>query len=115
VTALDPLSEEVLVRILTDPRNALAKQYQKFFQLENARLEFTPGALRAIARKAMKRDVGARALRAVVEDLMLAMLFELPEQQRPGTVYEINESMVEGDRPPTLLETVKVIKEKESA
>ena len=114
VTALESLDEEALVRIQTEPRNALIKQYQKFFHMENAKLEFTTPALRAISRKAMKRDVGARALRAIVEELMLHMMFDLPEQQRPGTIYEITEAMVEGERP-TLLETVKVTKEKESA
>jgi ATP-dependent Clp protease ATP-binding subunit ClpX len=111
VTALESLDEEALVRILTEPRNALVKQYQKFFQIENANLEFAPGALRAIARKAMKRDVGARALRAVIEELMLAMLFELPEQKSPGIIYQITEGMVEANQRPSLFEAVKVKKE----
>jgi ATP-dependent Clp protease ATP-binding subunit ClpX len=115
VTALEPLDENALVRILTQPRSALVKQYRKFFQMENAELEFTPEALRAIARKSLKRDVGARALRAIVEELMLAMQFELPERKHPGTVYQITEAMVASSRPPTLVEAVKVAKEKESA
>jgi ATP-dependent Clp protease ATP-binding subunit ClpX len=115
VTALEPLDEGALIRILTQPRNALVKQYQKFFQMENALLEFAPEALRAIAARAMKRDVGARALRAVVEELMLSMLFELPEHKQAGASYRITEDMVGAERPPTLLEAVKVQKEKESA
>ena len=83
------------------------KQYQKFFQIENASLEFAPGALRSIARKAMKRDVGARALRGVIEDLMLAMLFELPEQKRPGSTYHITEEMVDNGSAPSSLRSHK--------
>ena len=111
VTALEPLDEEALVHILTDPRNALAKQYQKFFQMENTRLEFTPGALRAIATKAMKRDVGARALRGVIEELMLEMMFDLPEHKQPDALYEITEDMVLADCPASLFQTAKIKKE----
>ncbi|HQL74648.1 MAG TPA: ATP-dependent Clp protease ATP-binding subunit ClpX [Phycisphaerae bacterium] len=94
VTALGPLDEEAMVRILTEPRNALVKQYQRFFQMENATLQFTDEALRAIAREAMRRDVGARALRGVVEDLMLDMMFDLPEHKEDHAVYEVTEGMV---------------------
>ncbi|MFB3893325.1 MAG: ATP-dependent Clp protease ATP-binding subunit ClpX [Phycisphaerae bacterium] len=111
ITALGPLDEEAMVRILTEPRNALMRQYQKFFQMENATLQFTPGALRAIARRAMKRDVGARALRAVVEELMLDLMYELPESKDKGGTFEITESMVEGGQTPTLFAARKVKKE----
>ncbi|HUT58969.1 MAG TPA: ATP-dependent Clp protease ATP-binding subunit ClpX [Phycisphaerae bacterium] len=115
ITALEPLDAEALMQILTEPRNALVKQYQKFFQLENATLEFTPEAMRAIADKALKRDVGARALRAVIEDLMMEMMFELPEQKRDSAVYEITEEMVTGDVEPTLFAALQKTKKKESA
>ena len=95
VTALDPLSVEALVRILTEPRNALIKQYRKFFDMEEAELEFTPEALQLLAEKALKRDTGARALRAVAEELMLDIMYDLPDQGR-GSKYVIDEEVVEG-------------------
>ncbi len=78
ITALNELDEDAMVRILTEPRNALIKQYMRFFEIENASLEFADGALQAIATQAMKRDVGARALRSVIEELMLELMYELP-------------------------------------
>ena len=71
---LDPLDEAALVRILTEPRNALTKQYQELFGLEGCELEFEPAALRAIARLARERDTGARGLRSVVEEIMTDFL-----------------------------------------
>jgi ATP-dependent Clp protease ATP-binding subunit ClpX len=101
-TALGPLDERAMIRILTEPRNALIKQFQKFFQMENAQLTFTDDSLRAIARKAMRRDVGARALRAVIEEIMLDLMFELPEQKEQNATYEITADMVNGDAEPTI-------------
>ena len=101
-TALGPLDERAMIRILTEPRNALIKQFQKFFQMENAQLKFTDECLRAIARKAMQRDVGARALRAVIEELMLELMFELPEQKEQNATYEITADMVEDGLMPTI-------------
>jgi ATP-dependent Clp protease ATP-binding subunit ClpX len=94
--SLDPLDTETLVSILTEPRSALVKQYQKFFRMEGSELEFTPGALRLIAQRAMKRDTGARALRAVCEEIMLELMYHLPDQ--PGGKYVIDEAVVEGRR-----------------
>jgi len=111
ITALTELDEEAMVRILTEPRNALVKQYKKFFQMENASLEFTDAALRAIAKKAMARDVGARALRAVIEELMLNLMYDLPEQVEERATYEITAEMVEGTVAPTLFAAHKVKKE----
>jgi ATP-dependent Clp protease ATP-binding subunit ClpX len=102
ITALEPLSEEAMIRILTEPKNALIRQYTRLFEMENAMLEFTEGAKKAIAKRALSRDVGARALRAVVEELMLELMFELPEQEGEGTVYEITAEMVEAKTPPTI-------------
>ena len=98
LATLAPLREEELVRVLTEPRNALVKQYQKLFEMEGAELEFTPGALRAIARKALERDTGARGLRSVVEHLMLDLQFQLPEVGR-GQRFVIDEDVVAGRRP----------------
>jgi len=114
VTALDKLDEKAMVQILTEPRNALVRQYRKLFQMEGCELEFAGGALEAIARKAMRRDVGARALRAVVEELMLELMYELPEQKKDGAEYEITADMVESATRPTLFQALKRRK-KESA
>src|ERR671931_578421 len=78
IAPLDPLDEDALVRILTEPRNALVRQYQKLFEMEGAELEFETGALKEIARLAKARDTGARGLRAIVEDVMLDVMYELP-------------------------------------
>lgn len=111
ITALAPLDEQAMVQILTKPRNALVKQYQRFFIMEDARLEFTSEALDAIARKAMKRDVGARALRSVMEETMLDLIYDLPEHKEPHAVYEITADMIDGDVKPTLFACKKVKKE----
>ncbi len=95
ITSLAPLDEAALVQILTEPKNALVKQYSKFFDMEQAHLEFTRDGLSAIARKALKRDTGARALRAVTEELMLDLMYELPEHE-PNCKYVIDEDIVEG-------------------
>jgi len=92
---LDPLDIRTLISILTQPRNALIKQYQKFFRMEGSDVEFTPGALDMIARRALKRDTGARALRAVCEEIMLDLMYKLPDAPQ-GRKYVINEDIVEG-------------------
>ncbi len=92
---LEPLDVKTLISILSEPKNAIVKQYQKFFRLENSELEFTPGALELIAERALKRDTGARALRAVCEEIMLDLMYMLPEQQEGGK-YIITEEIVEG-------------------
>jgi ATP-dependent Clp protease ATP-binding subunit ClpX len=95
VAALQPLDEAGLMRVLTEPRNALVKQYQSLFQMEQADLSFTDEALRAIARKALAKDTGARGLRSIVESVMLDLMFELPDQP-DGGAYRITEDIVEG-------------------
>ena len=111
ITALSPLDEEAMIRILTEPRNALIKQYQRFFEMENTHLQFTQESLVAIARKAMKRDVGARALRSIVEELMLDLMYELPDKKEEGAIYEITDEMVAGRIMPTLFVARKAKKE----
>jgi ATP-dependent Clp protease ATP-binding subunit ClpX len=81
LTALAPLDEEALEAILTEPRNALVKQYQKLLEMDNVQLEFEHEALRAIAAEALRRQTGARALRGIVEELMLDVMYELPSRQ----------------------------------
>ncbi|GMV71957.1 MAG: ATP-dependent Clp protease ATP-binding subunit ClpX [Leptolyngbya sp. PLA2] len=102
ITPLEPLSVPALMQILTEPRNALVRQYQHMFRLEGATLTFTDGALRSIADKAFKRKTGARALRAVMEELMLEMLYELPDLDNDGVEYVVDESAVR--RRPSLAE-----------
>jgi ATP-dependent Clp protease ATP-binding subunit ClpX len=94
VATLEPLDVDTLINILTEPKNALVKQYQKFFRMENSELEFTRGALELIAERALKRETGARALRAVCEEIMLDLMYRLPEQQ--GGKYVITQDVVEG-------------------
>jgi ATP-dependent Clp protease ATP-binding subunit ClpX len=95
VATLDQLDVKTLINILTEPKNALVKQFQRFFRMEGSELEFTPGALEMIAERALKRDTGARALRAVVEELMLDLMYRLPDQQQGGK-YVITEDIVDG-------------------
>ncbi len=92
---LDPLDEDVLVRILTEPRNALVRQYQKLFEMEGAELEFHPQALHEIAKKAKARDTGARGLRSIVEEIMTDVMFELPDVETKGK-YVVSEDVVRG-------------------
>jgi len=94
-SALSPLDADALVRVLGEPKNALVKQYQALFAMENAKLDFTPEALRAIAEKALEKDTGARALRSIIEDVMLDIMFDLPEQA-PGARYLVTEDVVYG-------------------
>ena len=95
ITTLSALDEEALIEILTKPKNALSKQYQRFFEMENAELEFAEGALNALAKKALKRDTGARALRSITEELMIDLMYQLPEESKPAK-YVITRDMVEG-------------------
>jgi ATP-dependent Clp protease ATP-binding subunit ClpX len=95
---LDPLDEEALIRILIEPRNALVRQYQKLFEMEGAELVFEDGALREIARKAKSRDTGARGLRSIVEDIMLEVMYELPDLETKGK-HVVTEEVARGHRP----------------
>ncbi len=111
ITALDELDEKAMKQILTEPRNALVKQYKKFFRIEGATLEFTDDALQAIAKKALAREVGARALRSVIESLMLELMYELPDQADKEATYEITGDMVEGKTEASVFTAQKVQKE----
>ena len=111
ITTLSALDENALVDILTKPKNALVRQYQKFFEMEDAQLEFTKDALRALAQKALERDTGARALRAIAEELMVDLMYRLPEEAS-GAKYVITRDIVEGK---AKLFTAKQKTKKESA
>ena len=84
VAALEALTEDDLVRILTEPKNAMIRQYQKLLRMEGVELEFTPGALRELAREAVRRQTGARGLRALLEHLMLDVMYEAPRRKAGG-------------------------------
>lgn len=96
VCALDPLTEDDLVRILTEPRNSLVRQYQKLFEMEGVELIFTEGALRLIAREALAKGTGARGLRSIMERLMTDLMFEIPSRKDIKKVV-INEAFVRGE------------------
>jgi len=97
VSSLAPLGEADLVKILIEPKNSLMKQYQKFFSMENAQLEFTDAALHEIAKIAKEKDTGARGLRSVVEEAMFEVMYELPEQE-PGKKYVLTPEVVRGEQ-----------------
>jgi ATP-dependent Clp protease ATP-binding subunit ClpX len=98
IAPLDPLDEDALVRILTEPRNALVRQYQKLFEMEGAELEFHILALKEIASKAKGRDTGARGLRSIVEEVMTDIMFELPDMETKGK-YLVTDAVVRGEIP----------------
>ena len=81
IATLHDLDDQALVRILREPKNAIIKQYQRYFDLEKVHLKFTDDAVAAIAREALKRGTGARGLRAILEDVMLEIMYELPSIQ----------------------------------
>ena len=101
IAALDGLNREDLVRILTEPKNALVKQYQKLLALDEVKLDFDDGALTAIAEKAMKKDTGARALRAIIEEFMLDIMYEIPKDDSIGQVT-ITREYIEGTGGPII-------------
>jgi ATP-dependent Clp protease ATP-binding subunit ClpX len=96
IATLNQLSEADLARILSEPRDALTKQYEVLFHYDSAKLQFTDGAIREIARRAKARGTGARALRSIMESLMLEIMYELPDRQ-PGQTYTITEQVVRGE------------------
>ena len=95
LSTLEQLDENALIHVLRDPRNALVKQYQRLFSMEDAHVEFTDGALSAIARRAMEKKTGARGLRSIIEGVMLDIMYELPDLPS-GSTYVVDEAAVEG-------------------
>ena len=94
-SALTPLNEDGLVRVLTEPRNALIRQYESLFEMEESELTFTDDALGAIAQRALTKNTGARGLRSIIEEVMLDIMFELPDQPK-GSKFLVNEDIIEG-------------------
>ena len=102
ITSLESLSKDDLVRILTEPKNALCRQYKRLMQFDNVELEFEPAALEAIAQKAIDRQIGARGLRAVMEMLMIPVMYEIPSDELITRVV-ITEACVNGSEPPRIV------------
>lgn len=102
IAALDELNEDDLVRILTEPKNAIVKQYQKIMEFEDVKLTFTEGALKAVSREAIRRKTGARGLRAILEKLMLDVMYEIPSKTSIKECL-INEEVVANKEEPILV------------
>jgi len=102
IATLDELDESALVRILKEPKNALTKQYSKLFEMESVHLKFTEEALRAISREAMKRKSGARGLRAIMENIMLDIMYDMPSQPNIKEVV-VSEDVVDKNEPPIVV------------
>ena len=102
ITSVDALDHEALMQILTEPKNALTRQYQKLFELDGVELEFTPEALTAVAEQAIKRGTGARGLRAIMEEVLLTVMFDTPSRKDIARVIITAESVTEA-APPTLV------------
>lgn len=102
VVSLELLNEEALVKILSEPKNAIVKQYQKLFDLEDVRLEFTPEAVRAIAHTAVEQKTGARGLRSIMEAVMMDLMYEIPSDPNVG-ICTITKEAVEGKAKPEIV------------
>ena len=102
VATLEELDETALIKILTEPKNAITKQFKKLFDMEGVELEFRPDALSAIARKALKRKTGARGLRTIVESVLLDTMYDLPSLENVGKVV-VDESVIEHKSEPYLI------------
>ncbi|MGF7186477.1 ATP-dependent Clp protease ATP-binding subunit ClpX [Desulfitispora alkaliphila] len=110
IVSLDALDEEALVRILTEPKNALAKQYQKLFELDGVKLEFKEEALRGIAKEAIKRNTGARGLRSIIEDIMTDVMYEIPSRDDLEKCI-VTEEVIQKKEEPVLVTNGKKKKE----
>ena len=99
VATLEELDERALISILTEPKNALTKQYRRLFDMEGAELEFRDEALSAVAKKAMQRKTGARGLRTILENVLLETMYELPGLKNVSKVV-VDDSVIEGHQQP---------------
>ncbi len=102
VTTLEELDEEALIKILTEPKNAITKQYQKMFEIEGCEIEFRPDSLKAVAIKAMDRKTGARGLRTILENTLLDIMYDLPAMENVSKVV-VDAAVIEGDAQPYIL------------
>ncbi len=99
IAVLDDLDEGALIKILVDPKNALTKQYKKLFEMENVQLRFTEGALLAVAKQAIERKAGARGLRAILEGIMLEVMYDVPSEPDIKEVIVSEDTVVKGEKP----------------
>jgi ATP-dependent Clp protease ATP-binding subunit ClpX len=99
ITTVSPLDQESLVTILSKPRNALVKQYKKMFEIDNVELEFTDDALEAIADQALKRGTGARGLRAIMEEVLMPVMFDVPSDEGISRVVVSREVVLDNVLP----------------
>ena len=97
------LPESALVEILVKPKNALVKQYRKLFDMENIKLEFDPGAIRAIAHRAMERNTGARGLRSIMEEVMTDLMYEVPSKSGIQRIVITEDCIMKGSEPKLFL------------
>jgi len=104
LATLEDLDEDALVTILSEPKNALVKQYQRLFEIEDTELDFTDDALSAIAKRAIERKTGARGLRSILEDILLNTMFELPGMDSVTKVV-VNEEAVNSKVEPLMIHT----------
>ncbi|HPM41386.1 MAG TPA: ATP-dependent Clp protease ATP-binding subunit ClpX [bacterium] len=102
IATLDELDESALVRILSEPKNALVKQYQRLFEMEKVKLEFVPGSLEALAKEAIRRKSGARGLRAILESVMLEIMYDVPSRDNVREVH-IDEEVILRKKPPLVV------------
>ena len=103
ICTLETLDEDALLRILTEPKNAPVKQYEKLLAMDNVQLEFSEGALRAVAQKAIERKTGARSLKGIIEDVMLDVMFDIPKTDEHRKVIITPECINEGAKPEVVL------------
>ena len=99
IASVEPLDRAALVRILTEPKNALIKQFRKLFELDGVQLEFAEDAIEAVADLALERGTGARGLRAILEETLLNVMFEVPSQDDIAQVFVTAESVLSGAAP----------------
>ena len=102
ICTLETLDEDALLRILTEPKNAPVKQYEKLLAMDNVKLEFEEAALRAVAKKAIERKTGARSLKGIIEDVMLDVMFDIPKSNEPRKIVITEACITEGERPKIL-------------
>ena len=104
ITTLEDLNEEALIKVLTEPKNALVKQYKTMFDMENVKLTFTDEALKAVAKKAIERKTGARGLRAIMEEALLELMYEIPDMNDVAEII-IDDKVINDCKAPKFIKT----------
>ena len=109
IATLEELDVEALISILTEPKNALTKQYGRLFEMEGVEIDFRPDALRAVAEKGMERKTGARGLRSILESVLLDSMYDIPSEDTVSKVV-IDESVINGESKPLLVYKTEALK-----